>query len=211
MKWVENGIADVAYLCSDEKKNVLLIGDSIRIGYCGTVKEELAAVAEVFYPPENCRSTQNTITSLKKWAALLSDPDKIDLVHFNCGQWDVAHWNGYEFSLTSEDEYARNISMLIFLLKKFFKNAKLVFATTSPMNPLVDTMPAVNPRNNAEVNRYNEIAVEVCNRACVPVNDVHGYMCEWGSECYTDTCHLTKEAFEVLGKEIAKRIKEYLN
>lgn len=36
-------------------KKTLLIGDSIRMGYCGFVKALLAGEAEVFFPEENGR------------------------------------------------------------------------------------------------------------------------------------------------------------
>ena len=118
MEWIENGLSEVKYYCSDTKKNVYLIGDSIRRGYCLTVKEELSDVAEVFYPNDNCRNTQHVITRLKKWSGMINDLNKIDLVQFNCGQWDAAHWNEYPLSLTSESEYERNIKMFNKILSR---------------------------------------------------------------------------------------------
>ena len=44
------------------KKNVLLIGDSIRMGYCGYTKELLKDVANVYYPEDNCRFAPCTHT-----------------------------------------------------------------------------------------------------------------------------------------------------
>ena len=41
-----------------EKKKVLLIGDSIRMGYDKYVKNYLADSCEVYYPSENCRFAQ---------------------------------------------------------------------------------------------------------------------------------------------------------
>ena len=107
MNFVENGASSVAFKCSDTKKNIFLIGDSIRKGYCAHTKNALREKAEVFYFEDNCRSSQYIIFSLKKWAGMFDDPAKVDIVQFNCGQWDTAHWNRYEFSLTSESEYAK--------------------------------------------------------------------------------------------------------
>ncbi len=39
-------------------KKVLLIGDSIRMGYDKYVKDALNEVAEVYYPTENCRFSE---------------------------------------------------------------------------------------------------------------------------------------------------------
>ena len=135
MNYVENGNASWQFMCDDKKPNIFLIGDSIRRGYCETVKAELRDIASVFYCDDNCRSTQYIIFSLRQWANSFSDREKVDIVQFNCGHWDVAHWNGYEHPLTSENEYAKNIKMIIVTLKEFFPNAKIVFATTTSMNP----------------------------------------------------------------------------
>ncbi len=210
MNWVENGISEVAFQCSKSKANIFLIGDSIRRGYCATVKERLADAAEVFYPTENCRSTQNVITSLKNWAGMFDHPDRVDLVHFNCGHWDVAHWNGYELSLTSADEYAKNIKMIITQLKHFFPRAKLIFAATTPMNPVGGSTGGVNPRSNEDIDRYNRIAAAIAEENGVEISDLNSFMRSWGSEYFTDTCHLTPEAFVLLGDEVARRLRMYI-
>ncbi len=211
MKWIEQGAADVAFHTATDKANVFLIGDSIRRGYCATVKEKLSGVAEVFYPEENCRSSQFIIFSLKRWAAMFDDPSRVTLVQFNCGQWDAAHWSGYQYSLTGEAEYGKNIRAIVFLLRSFFPNAKLVLATTSPMNPDEGAIAAaVNPRTNEEIDRYNRVAIEVAVAEGIAVNDLNAYMKGWGEECYKDLCHLTSEAFGRLGEEVARRLRDYI-
>ena len=210
-KWVENGVADAIFFCNDEKPNIFLIGDSIRKGYCETVKNELSDRAEVFYFTDNCRSSQYVIFSMRKWARLFDDPTKVDVIQFNCGHWDVAHWSGHELPLTSEDEYAKNIQIIIDLLKKFFPRAKLIFATTTPMNPDGGSEGGINPRSTATIDRYNRIAVDIVEKNGVIVNDLNEYVREWNSSCYKDTCHYTDEAFVALGKEVARRLGDMLN
>lgn len=210
MIWMENGNSSVVFKCNDSKKNIFLIGDSIRKGYCETVKNTLSDDAEVFYFDDNTRSSQYIIFNLKKWANMFDDTSKVDIVHFNCGQWDVAHWNGYEFSLTSVDEYAKNIRAIIVLLKKFFPNAKLIFATTTPMNPDGGSTSGVNPRSCEEIDRYNSVAVKVAREHGVIINDLNGHMKSWTSEYYIDTCHLTPSAFALLGKEVARVLKKHI-
>lgn len=212
MKWVENGKADgVAFVCSDDKPNIFLIGDSLRRGYCATVKECLENEANVFYVNDNSRSTQYVIFNIKYWADMFDDCEKVDVVHFNCGQWDAAHWSRHELSLTSESEYAKNIKMIIDLLRGFFPNAKIVFATTTPMNPENESMSSINPRSNDEINTYNRIAVRVAEEEGVAINDLHSFMEDWGSECFIDTCHLTPEAFKSLGEEVARWLSEFVS
>ncbi|MBR6794178.1 MAG: SGNH/GDSL hydrolase family protein [Clostridia bacterium] len=208
MKWVENGESTATFLCSKEKTNIFLIGDSIRKGYCATVKEQLAGVAETFYVTDNCRSSQYIIFNLKKWAGLFDDPSLVNVVCFNCGHWDTAHWSGHEFPLTGEGEYEKNLQIIVDLLKKFFPNAKPVFLTTSPINPKGFT--GNNPRDNVTIDAYNARAKEVMARNGICVYDLNAHMRDWGSEYYADYCHLTAEGFAMLGRYVAEKLKEQL-
>ena len=205
--YVENGVASAAFVCTPEKKNIFLIGDSIRRGYCKTVRSILEDHANVFFVEDNCRSTQYVICNIKHWAALFSDPALVDLVHFNCGQWDVAHWSGHPLPLTSESEYAKNLQIIIDLLHQYFPSATLVFATTSRMNP--ENAGGVNPRSNEEVDRYNEIAKAVMAANGIAVSDLNAFMKDFGSELFTDLCHLTPEGFAKLGEFVAEKIETY--
>ena len=58
---------------------VLLIGDSISIGYTLDVRRELKGVANVYRPPTNCGPATKGIAELDAW---LGDR-----------KWDVVHWN----------------------------------------------------------------------------------------------------------------------
>lgn len=206
MTHIEDGGTNNKYfLCSDTKKNIFLIGDSIREGYCALTREALSDLAEVFYVNDNCRNTQYVITNLNNWANLFSDPDRVDLVQFNCGHWDVAHWRGGAFSLTSEDEYARNLQIIIDMLSEVFPNAIIVFATTTTMNPSGEV--GLNTRTNGEISRYNEIAKVVARKNNILINDLFAVVKEWDSSYYKDYCHFTDEANQVLGQTVATVIK----
>ena len=208
MRYLEDGNVQGAECIryDQEKKNILLIGDSIRIGYCETVKQELADVANVFWPDENCRNSQYIVTKLRSWAAKV--PSDMDLIQFNCGHWDVAHWNGDEDSLTSPEEYAHMIRMIIRQLIRFYPKADLVFATTSAMNP--SGVVGVNPRTNREIVRYNEIAVAVAKEMGVQINDVYGVTVQYGEEMFADYCHLTVDGFGPLGKVVASFMRDQM-
>lgn len=201
-KYVEDGAATAEFVCSDSLPNIFLIGDSIRKGYCKTVKAELEDKAEVFFVDDNCRSTQYVIFSIRKWAHMFSDPGKVNIVHFNCGHWDIAHFSGCAECLTGESEYEKNIGKIIYLIRTLFPNAKIIFATTTPMNP--NGKVGVNPRSNAEVERYNEIAAAVCRAEGVEIDDIHAFTRDWGEEYFKDYCHLTPEAFAEVGREVAR-------
>ncbi|MBR5384025.1 MAG: hypothetical protein IK133_09400 [Clostridia bacterium] len=195
---------------AEGRKNILLIGDSIRIGYCETVRSDLADIARVVYPAENCRNSDFIITRLHGWAQEF-DAAHIDIVHFNCGQWDAAHFNGWKDSLTPLDVYERNLHWIIWALRREFPSAALHMATTTPMSPINETLPAQNPRTTAEIRRYNEAALRVAAEEKVPVNDLFALTVGWPSTDYKDTCHYTDEAFARLGKAVAGYLRKSIN
>ena len=190
-----------------QKKVVFLIGDSIRMGYCETVKKELADVAEVIYPEENCRYSQYILTSLRAWSGLC-DPERVALVQFNCGHWDAAHWDGEDVPLNSPELYSENIRRIIARLRALYPNAKVVFATTTPMNPNGEN--SVNARTTQQIEVYNAEGAKVAAAMGVPVNDLFAYTRDWPEECYADYCHMTPEGFETLGRYVAQRLRAQL-
>ena len=68
-------------------KKVMLIGDSIRMGYQAKVADLLAAEAVVTGPEENCRFSSYTLFNLSAWVP----DDDFDVIHSNNGQWDTCH------------------------------------------------------------------------------------------------------------------------
>ena len=48
-------------------KKLLLLGDSIRMGYDSFVREKLAGRAEVFFSEDNGRFIQYTLQTLSDW------------------------------------------------------------------------------------------------------------------------------------------------
>ncbi len=208
MGYVEEGKSNIGFLCSDDKANVFLIGDSIRIGYCKVVEELLSEKAKVFYSDKNCRNTQYVITKLNRWRNKFDCPEKVNVVFINCGHWDIAHWCGADFSLTSKDEYAKNLGLIFELLNKLFVNAKIVFATTTPMNP--QGIVGVNPRSNGEIDAYNRIAVEKCKEFGIDVVDLNAFSRDWDESYFADYCHFTPDAFAKLGAEVASKIENYI-
>ena len=71
--------------------NVLILGDSISIGYFPFVKEimkEKAMVTRPFSPdstPENCEGTTSGVENIDRWIG----DTKWDVIHFNFGLHDL--------------------------------------------------------------------------------------------------------------------------
>ena len=190
-----------------EKPVVFLIGDSIRMGYCETVKQELAEMAEVVYPEENCRYSQYIITSLRAWSGLC-DPERVALVQFNCGHWDAAHWDDEDVPLNTPDIYQQNIRRIIARLRNMYPNAKIVFATTTPMNPNGEN--SVNTRTTQQIMEYNQAGAAAAQECGVTINDLFAVTKDWDPSCYEDYCHFTQQHFSVLGRHVAAFLQKEL-
>jgi len=190
-----------------EKKIVFLIGDSIRMGYCDTVRRELADAAEVVFPEENCRFSQYILVCLRQWAAMC-DREKVALVHFNSGHWDVGHWNEEDVSLNSTEIYGQNIRRIIDRLHYWFPNAKLIYATTTPMNPNGTNSP--NFRTTQEIEVYNAVGRAAAEECGVEINDLYAFTKDWSEKRYQDYCHYTQEGFERLGQQVASVLRSRL-
>ena len=65
--------------------NVLIIGDSISLGYTEQVKKLLKDKANVVHPPCNCQDSGTGVRSMEAWLGKA----KWDVVHFNFGIWDT--------------------------------------------------------------------------------------------------------------------------
>ena len=180
---------------------VYLIGDSIRMGYCQNVATQLAGRASVRWPGGNCANSQNILINLGWWRKCATVPA---VIQFNCGHWDAAHWDGDAEPITSLEEYRRNIRLIIHRLRKYYPKAKLVFATTTPMNP--SGVAGGNVRTTEEIRRYNEVGVAVAEEEGVVVNDLFALVGKWPESDYADYCHFKPAANERLGKAVAEAL-----
>ena len=72
---------------SDKDPRILIIGDSISIGFTPFVMEMFQGRAEVFHNPGNAQHTRTGLEMIELW---LGDEDW-DLIHFNWGLWDLCY------------------------------------------------------------------------------------------------------------------------
>ena len=109
-------------------KHVLLLGDSIRMGYGPLVRELLAEHATVDMPAENCRFSIHTLCLLSVWSEQLqyAAPEEIDLVHWNNGLWDVCHFQGDAQPLISRELYRQTLHRTAERIRTLFPNARII-------------------------------------------------------------------------------------
>ena len=91
---------------------VLLIGDSISIGYTEPVRFELTNKANVHRIPENGASTLTGVKNLDQWLGT----SKWDVIHFNFGLHDLRLDDGrHQVSLP---DYETNLRTIVQRLQK---------------------------------------------------------------------------------------------
>src|SRR5438552_13446227 len=72
---------------------VLIIGDSISIGYQVPLREALAGKANVHRPATNCGPTTRGVEQIEQWLGDDKNGGKWDVIHFNFGLHDVRHFD----------------------------------------------------------------------------------------------------------------------
>ncbi len=181
-------------------KKIVLIGDSIRMGYDKYVKEALAGSAEVYYPTENCRFAEYVLRYAHEWKTSGEWGDDVDLVHWNAGLWDVLELFEDE-PLTSPDYYGEAIARIDKRLRWLFPKAKIVFATSTPVD---ESRCGVNfRRRNAVIEQYNGIAVRALSGTDTVINDLYALMANAPLTYHSDFVHFyTPEGTERIGGRV---------
>lgn len=200
--------------CQKQKAKVLIIGDSISIGYTPFVKEELESVADVFHNPGNAKHTGVGIDSIDTW---ISDTMDWDVIQFNWGLWDLCYRHpdakvyGNRDKVNGDitfsvEKYASNLEFIIKKMKKA-SDAKLIFVTTSYV-----------PENEAgrymeDAIRYNQSAKSILKEYDILTNDIYNRSKEIHKTHGkgSDDVHYTDKGSELLGKEISKFLLREIN
>ena len=190
-------------------KNVILIGDSIRMGYCKYVKEALDGAAEVYYPAENCRFSTHTFRFLGDWHRDGNWPPDVDIVHWNVGLWDALEMDG-EGPLNTIETYEMNIGRIYRKIKRMYPNAVQVFATST--NVVEEGYKGSFRRSNTSIERYNEIAVKFLKEQGVYINDLYSLTKNIPSEYRSDMTHFnTPQGTKLIGDRVISVICELIN
>ena len=147
---------------------VLLLGDSISIGYTLLVRADLAGRASVHRPADNCGQTAYGLVHLDQWLG----EGRWDVIHFNFGLHDLKYLDPRGNYVTPEKgervaspaQYEKNLRLVVARLKR--TGAHLIFATTTPV-------PAgCEGRMPGSERAYNEAARKVMAENGVAIDDL---------------------------------------
>ena len=194
-------------------KKILLLGDSIRQNYQEYVKEELKNTAEVYYPNDNGKFCYYTLRYVHDWIRILSDgKNDFDIIHFNCGLWDVLRLSNEEHTFTSEEEYAELLVRIYNRIKFFCPKAKIVFAlSTCVIEPGFEPGKQYAVRKNEDICRFNRIAERVFNDLEVEVNDLYSISISLPLEAHSDQVHFeTEQGKCALAKGVVDCLEKYI-
>ncbi|MCX6239238.1 MAG: SGNH/GDSL hydrolase family protein [Bacteroidia bacterium] len=186
----------------DKVSNVLIIGDSISIGYTPFVQKALAPDINLEHNDGNGGSTVRGVDSIENWVG----NKQWDVILFNFGLHDLVHkdsLNKYDVNskvAVTLDEYRKNLEVIVSKLKE--TTATIIFITTTEV-----------PENSAgrkveDPVKYNKVALEVMKKNNIKVVDlytlslsVHPRNSKPGNVHYTD------KGYELLSEPLIKAIR----
>jgi hypothetical protein len=179
---------------------VLIVGDSISIGYTPRVRRLLDGVANVHRPASNCRGSAFGDEHIDEWVG----DSKWDVVHFNFGLWDWYGWS-QEIKATPES-YAKSLEGIVTKLKK--TKASLIFAITTP--------PCIGPEKKVKIviseqraKEFNDAAIAVMKKHGVRINDLGAAIGKDRAKYQRgeNDVHYNEEGRDVLAAQVAKAIR----
>jgi lysophospholipase L1-like esterase len=186
---------------------VLIIGDSISLGYTPHVAALLAGEFEVAHHEGNSGDSGNVLDRLDVW--LDADADA-QLIHFNVGLHDMRHWHDERGVQVPIERYRDNLTEIVGRLGTTGKT--LVWATTTPVidSRIEATVPGF-VRRNEDVVAYNAAAAEIVEAAGLPVDDLFGVLTEAGPEemISPDGTHMTDAGYRLLAEAVAQTIRQH--
>lgn len=191
--------------------NVLLIGDSISMGYTLPVAERLKGEANVRRPRANCGDTRLGLERLDEWLNGIT----WDVIHFNFGLHDLCYRSPESKAYGGRDkvngkvsvpidQYRENLTEITDRLARQTK--QLIWASTT-------FVPAGEVgRHQGDDARYNAAAAEVMADRGVPINDLHALSGSFGPELFVGPgdVHFTDEGSARLADQVAACIREHL-
>jgi len=182
---------------------VLIIGDSISIGYFEPTKALLETTAEVYHNAGNAQHTAHGLAQLDTWLG----ETKWDVIHFNHGLHDLKYVDekgGRVLPTQGKQQipigdYTRNLDELAKRLKK--TGAHLIFATTTPVPQ------GAHGRVPGDAKRYNDAALAIMRKHRIPVNDLYTFaLPRLDTIQRPRDVHFTKEGSRLLAEQVVQNI-----
>lgn len=183
---------------------LLLLGDSIRIGYQATVAHNLADQANVVGPKENCQHSAFVLQNIDEWLAAF----RPDVIHINCGLHDIKVFEtGLQVPLVN---YKKNLEAIMKTLVAY--GATTVWATTTPVIDDWHNRAKDFKRFTSDIKEYNAASVALAEAFSLPTNDMYTFVSHLRlDEVITpDGVHYTEVGYATLGDRVAAFVEPLL-
>ena len=178
-------------------KRVLLLGDSIRMGYDKYVRKMLEEECEVCYSADNGRFTTYT---MEQAIQMFNSEGPYDIVHWNNGVWDICDLFD-DGPFTTKEYYIATMCRIAGILQK--KAKKVIFATTTPVR-----YENVHDKNERII-EFNEALVPELEKMGVQINDLHSLVyADINKYIRDDLIHLSEEGIDLCADAVVKAIKK---
>ena len=190
-------------------KQIILFGDSIRLGYANYVRNSLEDVASVYSSKDTCAFSQYMLRWVSEWKRKEGYPDDMDLVHWNVGLWDVLRIMD-DGTFTTPEYYAYTLERLERRLRALFPKAQQVFALSTAV--IEEKYEPPYQRYNKDIEQFNEIAVKTLSPLGVKINDLYTLTKGAPEDCRSDMTHFYKPAgIKLVGDKVVQCICETLD
>ncbi len=185
-------------LCT--RKEVLIMGDSITLGYRNMLRDKLAGEARVSMVPDNCRFGSYLLRMFADHTCHW--PKHMDVVQFNFGIWDYGWMYGEDHAFIPMPRYLDLIERVKNACHYYWgPDVKVVFASTTP-NAHRDGNPTIHAMNMKAKERIESIGGYY--------NDIYTVV-EEGDLDKTigpDTLHLSDYGYDLCAEATAKFMRK---
>ncbi len=209
-----------------ERPRVLILGDSISLGYTPLVKEKLVGVADVSRPACNCGPSEFYLKNMRDWVGT----NRWNVIHVNFGIWDNHYLKGPSDGMglfwgkeitnalppiakgtairdlgfrirTPIDDYEKNLRTVLGFLNT--RADRVVFGLTTPLKGWE------KDDRCGRIRVYNEVAEKVCRELNVGVTDLYA-VAERNLDKQTDGCHFSTAGYDKLADAVVASVRQAL-
>jgi lysophospholipase L1-like esterase len=189
---------------------VLLLGDSISLGYTPEVQRRLAGLA-------NAHRISGTVEATVRGGLVLDTRNALLQLNtwLGTGRWDVIHfnWGLHDAKITASGEhqvplpeYEKNLEALVVRLKQ--TQAHLIWASTTLIPP-----GNLSPhRIQGDEEKYNSVAQEIMEKSGIPIDDLFSLSQELQQSQLQKPAnvHFTDEGSARLGEQVVRSLRQEL-
>jgi lysophospholipase L1-like esterase len=187
--------------------DVVLLGDSIRMGYQATAIGALEGIATVWSPVENGGDSRRLLSHVEDW--IVAQAPRV--VHLNAGLHDLKREFGTGAQQVPLPEYEENLRALFSRLRRE-PELVILWAATTPTNEEWHRQNKPFDRLAVDVAAYNASARRIADEFAIPVNDLHQVITSYGRDqlLSRDGVHFTPAGYTLLGQTVAAFIQRHL-